>query len=68
LITPDLKTMSSLIVVDDNEIDRCIAKYNLMKYPLFDNVSYYDGGLSVIEYIKDHLNEYSSLPDAIFLD
>lgn len=60
--------MSSLIVVDDNELDRRITKYNLVKYPIFDNVSYYDGGLPLIEFIKEHIDEKSSLPDFIFLD
>jgi len=60
--------MSSLIVVDDNDIDRRITKYNLVKYPLFDEVTYYDDGLAVIDYIKEHSDEQSNLPDAIFLD
>jgi len=60
--------MSSLIVLDDNEIDRRITKYNLVKYPVFDDVSYYDDGLAVIDYIKEHSSEQSDLPDAIFLD
>jgi len=60
--------MSSLIVVDDNEIDRRITKYNLVKYHLFDDITYYDGGLAVIDYIKEHRNEQANLPDAIFLD
>jgi len=60
--------MSSLIVVDDNEIDRKITKYNLVKYPRFDEVSYYDDGDAVIDYIKEHKDEQASLPDAIFLD
>jgi CheY-like chemotaxis protein len=60
--------MSSLFVVDDNELDWRIANYNLKKYPVFDNVSHYDGGLPLINYIKDHINEESDLPDAIFLD
>jgi hypothetical protein len=49
--------MSSLIVVDDNEIDRKITKYNLVKYPRFDDVSYYDDGDAVIDYIKEHKDE-----------
>jgi CheY-like chemotaxis protein len=60
--------MRTLFVVDDNEIDKCIIKLNLIKYPTFDYVLYYDGGLPFIRYIKEHKNDFLNLPDAIFLD
>ena len=60
--------MSSLIVVDDNEIDWLITNYNLQKYSQFDEVSYYNGGLPFMDYIKQHTGEQQNLPDAVFLD
>jgi CheY-like chemotaxis protein len=60
--------MSTLFVVDDNEMDQCIIKFNLVKYPVFNSVSYYNGGLPLIDYLIKHQNNSESLPDAIFLD
>ncbi len=60
--------MNTLIVVDDNDLDRRIIKYSLEKYPVFDFVLYFENGLSLINYLKDHKNEYYALPEAIFLD
>ena len=60
--------MSTLFVVDDNEIDQRIIQLNLVKYPVFDDVSYYKGGIPLIDYIKRNKDDSSILPDAIFLD
>ena len=60
--------MSSLIVVEDNELDWQIVYYQLKKYPVYDNVLQLDGGLPLINYLKENLDEESYLPDAIFLD
>jgi CheY-like chemotaxis protein len=60
--------MSTLFVVDDNEIDRCIIKQTLVKYPIFKYVLYYNAGLPLISYIKEHKSDSINLPDAIFLD
>jgi len=55
--------MSKLILVDDNELDRRIIEFHLVKYPIFKNVAYYDNGLSLIEFLKSHKTD-----NAIFLD
>ena len=60
--------MSSLIVVEDNELDWQIVYYQLKKYPVFDNVLHLDGGLPLINYLKENLDEESYLPNSIFLD
>ena len=60
--------MSSLIVVEDNELDWQIIYYQLKKYPIFDDVLHIDGGLPMINYIKEYVDEVAFLPDAIFLD
>jgi CheY-like chemotaxis protein len=60
--------MSILIVIDDNQIDRLIIHFCLVKYPVSDSIHYFDGGLSFINYIKDNKDNYVNLPDVIFLD
>jgi len=60
--------MSTLFVVDDNKMDQYIIKFNLIKNPVFNKVSYYNGGLPLIDYLVKHQNNSENLPDAIFLD
>ncbi|WP_461450197.1 response regulator [Mucilaginibacter sp.] len=60
--------MSSLVVVDDNELDFLIVNHNLKKYSKFSTVTYYNGGLSFINYINEHAKERDFLPDTVFLD
>jgi CheY-like chemotaxis protein len=60
--------MSTLFVIDDNLIDQQIIKFNLLKNPTFDFVLYFDGGLSLVNYINKHQGDYHNLPDTIFLD
>ncbi len=60
--------MSTLFVVDDNEMDQFIIKFNLVKHPVFNKVSYYNSGLPLIDYLVKHQNNTEHLPDAIFLD
>ena len=55
-------------MVDDNEIDWLIANYSLQKYSKFNEVSYYNGGLPFMDYIKLHIDEQDNLPDAVILD
>ncbi len=59
--------MSTLIVVDENDLDRRILKFSLEKYPVSDYVLYYEESSSLIKYLKDHKGEYGNLPDAVFL-
>jgi two-component system chemotaxis response regulator CheY len=60
--------MNTLFVVDDNETDKLILKQNLVKYSVFKYVLYYDAGVPLIKYLKEHKDDSSNLPDAIFLD
>ena len=60
--------MSTLFVVDDNVIDQCIIKFNLAKNPIFNRVSYYNGGLPLIDFLVENKGNPDNLPDAIFLD
>lgn len=60
--------MSTLFVVEDNVIDQCIIKFNLVKNPVFNNIAYYNEGLPLIDYLLKNKNNSANLPDAIFLD
>jgi CheY-like chemotaxis protein len=60
--------MSTLFVVDDNVIDQCIIKFNLAKNPIFNRVSYYNGGLPLINFLVGNQHNPGNLPDVIFLD
>ena len=60
--------MCTLFVVDDGEIDQFLIKQNLLLYPVFDYVLYYNGGVPVMNYIKAHAQDAKNLPDVIFLD
>ena len=68
LTKQNLLNMSALIVVEDNELDWQIVYYQLKKYPVYDNVLQLDGGLPLINYLKENLDEESYLPNSIFLD
>jgi len=60
--------MSSLIVVDDNELDWLIVNFNLQKHSNFSKVTYYNGGLPFIDYINQNVDDKDNLPDTVLLD
>ena len=60
--------MSTLFVVDDNELDRWITKINAEKLAVFKNVQYFADGEPIIQYITEHKYNESKLPDGILLD
>ena len=60
--------MCTLFVVEDGEIDQFLIKQNLLLYPVFDYVLYYDRGMPLMTYIKKHTQDSNNLPDVIFLD
>jgi CheY-like chemotaxis protein len=60
--------MSTLCIVDDNELDQRIMKLNLIRYPVFKHALYFHEGLQFVEYIRKNRNDRSNLPDVIFLD
>jgi CheY-like chemotaxis protein len=60
--------MSTLCVVDDDIIFQRIIKITLIKYPVFKHVIYYSHGKSLVKYLIDNINDFSNLPDAVFLD
>ncbi len=60
--------MSTLFVVDDSQIDQRIIKLNLIRYPVFDFVRYFDEGMPLINHLNEHKGDKFNLPDVIFLD
>jgi CheY-like chemotaxis protein len=60
--------MSTLFVVDDNEIDQRIIKLNLIKYPVFGFVLCFDRGMPLIDHLNRHKRDKFNIPDTIFLD
>jgi len=60
--------MSTLFVVDDNELDQSIMKLNLAHLPVFEHVSYFNQGMPLIEYLEEHKDNSDDLPDVLFLD
>jgi len=60
--------MSSLVVVDDNELDWLIVNFNLQKHSNFSKVTYYNGGLPFMDYINQNVNDKDNLPDTVLLD
>jgi len=60
--------MSTLFVVEDNEVDRWIMSKNVDKLALFQKVMYYADGEPLMQYIKQHKNDEDRLPDGILLD
>ena len=53
--------MSTLFVVDDNELDRWITKINAEKLAVFKNVQYFADGEPIIQYITEHKYNESKL-------
>jgi CheY-like chemotaxis protein len=60
--------MSTLFVVDDNELDQSIMKLNLANVPVFEHVSYFNKGVPLIEYLEEHKDNSANLPDVLFID
>lgn len=56
------------MVVEDNQIDQVITRYQLHKYPVFENVYYHQNGQTAIDYLNEHKSHLTELPDAILLD
>jgi CheY-like chemotaxis protein len=60
--------MPSLFVADDDELFKRVLKITLIKYPLFNNVLYFESGLPLINYLKKNYNDRKNLPDVLFVD
>lgn len=62
------KRALTLFVADDDELFKRILKINLVRTPLFRHEFYFDNGQPLINYLKQHHDHRSNLPDILFLD
>jgi CheY-like chemotaxis protein len=60
--------MHTLFIVDDDMVFQRIMKMTLIKYPVFKHVHYFTEGKSLLTYLIKNKNDFSNLPDVIFLD
>jgi CheY-like chemotaxis protein len=60
--------MHTLFIVDDDIVFQRIIKMTLIKYPAFKHVHYFTEGKSLLTYLIENKNDFSNLPDVIFLD
>jgi len=57
-----------VMVVDDNEVDRFIAEYNLTSEDLAQEVVLYESAMKGLAYLHSLAGKPDELPDLIFLD
>ncbi|MBK5284513.1 MAG: response regulator [Bacteroidia bacterium] len=57
-----------VMVIDDSEIDRYIATYNIKKYGFAEEVIESASASEALQYLKSFANTPGELPDFIFLD
>lgn len=63
-----MNSKKHLCIIDDDKIYQFTIKKTLELKRAFDKLSFFDDGLSAINYIKDNLNDQSEIPDIILLD
>jgi CheY-like chemotaxis protein len=57
-----------ILVIDDTEIDRYIARRNITKYHFAEEVILYESAAKALEYLASLQNTPEELPQLIFLD
>jgi CheY-like chemotaxis protein len=57
-----------ILVIDDTEIDRYIARRNITKYQFAEEVILYESAAKALEYLASLQNTPEELPQLIFLD
>ncbi len=60
--------MHTVFIVDDDILFHRIIKMTLVKYPIFKHVHFFTQGKSLLTYLAENRNDFSNLPDIIFLD
>ncbi|REJ80542.1 MAG: response regulator [Bacteroidetes bacterium] len=64
----EIKKLKLVMIVDDNEIDRYIAKRVILKNNFAEKVLEMDSAMTAIDYFKKINISEDNLPDLIFLD
>jgi CheY-like chemotaxis protein len=57
-----------VMVVDDSQIDRFVAEYNLKKYSFAEEIILQNSAKSALEYLQARIGRPEELPQFIFLD
>lgn len=60
--------MLSLFVLEDDLIQQFILKNNLAKFKVFQDISYYENGAALVDYLYANKANPDCMPDIIFLD
>ncbi|MDP9081978.1 MAG: response regulator [Bacteroidota bacterium] len=60
--------MCKLFVLEDNTVDQYIIKTNLEKYGAFEEITYYNNGKPLINYLDANKDNPVHLPDMMFVD
>ena len=63
-----MSTLKQVMVIDDNETDRYIAKRNITKLSFAEEVIEMDSAKKALEYLSSLKGKPELLPDFIFLD
>ncbi|MEP6613931.1 MAG: response regulator [Mucilaginibacter sp.] len=60
--------MCSLFVLEDDLVQQYILKANLARYSIFEDITYYENGSPLIDYLHANKTDPECLPDMMFVD
>lgn len=60
--------MCSLFVLEDDLVQQYILKANLARYNVFEDITYYENGSPLIDYLHANKTNPECLPDMMFVD
>ena len=60
--------MCNLFVLEDDLVQQYILKANLVQFKIFQNISYYENGSPLVEYLHANKTKPECLPDMMFVD
>jgi CheY-like chemotaxis protein len=63
-----MKKFNTVMLVDDNDTDNYISQRIMEISGFSDNILTNNNGKAALEYLEQHQNDVSKLPDIIFLD
>ena len=63
-----MKKFNTVMLVDDNDTDNYISQRIMELSGFSDNILTNNNGKAALEYLEQHQNDVSQLPDIIFLD
>ncbi len=63
-----MKKFNTVMLVDDNDTDNYISQRIMELSGFSDNILTNNNGKAALEYLEQHQNDVSKLPDIIFLD